>query len=279
MTRVAHGSHVSRAAARARRPARGRAPAGLRRVELVGPEGADGTVTRAAAHDLDPDLAGLAVGHVRHELPGRRRAGACPRPARGRPGAGRPSGWCGGAQPRAWTGTRAASRPFYLLGRMAGTSTRPPYPEGMALDPPAHPQPLQGQRLHQLPARLSLLADRAPARTTVAPRGQGHPGARRARGPLLAPPPGAGRPAAATAELERCWRELQDDEEFVELALDARRPRTLPRRRADARRQLLPPGGPERGPSGRGRARGRDLVEACGSAASSTGSTSRPTAA
>jgi putative RecB family exonuclease len=33
-------------------------------------------------------------------------------------------------------------------------------------------------------------------------------------------PSGARTPAAAQAELQRCWGDLQDDEEFVELALD-----------------------------------------------------------
>src|SRR5580658_4088338 len=43
--------------------------AGLRRVELVGTERAHGPVAGAAADDLDPLLARLAVGDMGHELP------------------------------------------------------------------------------------------------------------------------------------------------------------------------------------------------------------------
>src|SRR5579863_130041 len=39
-------------------------------VQLVGPEGADGTVTVSPAHDLDPLLACLDVGDVGDERPG-----------------------------------------------------------------------------------------------------------------------------------------------------------------------------------------------------------------
>ena len=71
--------------------------------------------------------------------------------------------------------------------------------------------------------------------------------------------PGARTPAAAQAELDRCWDELQDDDEYVRarrssadeaaaFLADARH----------ARRQLLPPGGPQRGAGGRDRAGGRD---------------------
>ena len=72
---------------------------------------------------------------------------------------------------------------------MSRRVTAPPYPDVHGARPPADPQPVEGRRLHQLPAGLPLLADRAPARAAVAPRCQGHPGARRAGGALLAPFP------------------------------------------------------------------------------------------
>ena len=130
---------VSRAGARARRPARGRDPGrAVGGVELVGPEGPHGTVARPPADHLDPDLARLAVGDVGHELPG---GAPEPRPvdldgiARSQPG---PTG--GAAQVSHVCGAeehRGTSTPFLPARRgWAGASLAPPYPDAMALDLP-----------------------------------------------------------------------------------------------------------------------------------------------
>ena len=231
---------------------------GRRRVELVRPERPHGTVARPAADHLDPDLARLAVGDVGHELPG---GAAQPGPvdlhriARAQPG---PAGAAAQVSHVNVARTRGPSRPFYLLGRMCRRVAAPPYPDAHGARPPTHPQPVQGRRLHQLPARLPLLPDRAPARAALPPRRQGHPGARRAGGPLLAPLPGARTPGRGPGRARPLLGRAPGRRGVRRARARPRRGRRVPGRRPHARRQLLPPGGPERGTGGGSRAGRRD---------------------
>ncbi len=104
---------------------------------------------------------------------------------------------------------------------MGGRGTGAPYPDCHGARSPPDPDAVEGGRLHQLSARLPFLADRAPAGAAVPPRREGHTRTLGAGGPLLAPLRWRTRPAAAHSELERCWDELQHDDEYQELALDS----------------------------------------------------------
>jgi hypothetical protein len=110
--------------------------------------------------------------------------------------------------------------PMHLfLSASAGRCRPPSYPGSHGARPPPHPDAIEGDRVHQLPAGLPLHRDRAPARAALAPRRQGHAGARRARRSLLEPrggtAPRRGRRGAGTG-----LGELASDPEFIELGLD-----------------------------------------------------------
>ena len=222
------GAAVSRGGGPARRPATGRGPGRAGRgVELVRPERPHGPVTRPAADDLDPDLARLPVGDVRHELPRTAPRRRVPSTCTGRRAAARPSGWCGGGQPRCGRGHRRASHLSTCSGAWAGAALARRILTGMALDLPRTLTPSKVSRLHQLPARLPLLPDRAPARAAVArTRSRARWSTPRWRGSSGTTPPGARTRPRRHGELERAWDELQDDEEYVELGA---RPRPAPR--------------------------------------------------
>ena len=70
--------------------------------------------------------------------------------------------------------------------------------------------------------------------------------------------PGLRTPAAAHGELERCWEELQARRGVRRARTRPRRRSGLPGRRAAPGRQLLPPGGPQRGAGSGDRAGCRD---------------------
>ena len=110
--------------------------------------------------------------------------------------------------------------------------------------------------------------------------GQGHPGPPGARATLLVPRTG---PSHLRSRRPPSWtvhgHELQNDPEYLALELSGRGGRGIPRRCRRTGRELLRPGGPERGQPGRGRAHPRGSGRRpCGCAASSTGWTSPPTA-
>ncbi len=98
--------------------------------------------------------------------------------------------------------------------------TRPPYPEGMALALPRTLSPSKVVAFTNCPLafRFSQIERRPEPPSPPAVKGTLVHAA--LEGLFWHHPPGARTPAAATAELERCWRELHEDDEFVQLELD-----------------------------------------------------------
>ncbi len=98
--------------------------------------------------------------------------------------------------------------------------TAPPYPEGMALALPRTLSPSKVVAFTNCPLafRFSQIERRPEPPSPPAVKGTLVHAA--LEGLFWHHPPGARTPAAATAELERSWRELQDDDEFAQLELD-----------------------------------------------------------
>jgi putative RecB family exonuclease len=103
------------------------------------------------------------------------------------------------------------------MGRRGAT---PPYPDGMALDLPRTLSPSKVVSFTNCPLafRYSQIERRPEPPSPHAVKGTLVHAA--LEGLFWHHSPGARTPAAAQAELGRCWDEIQDDEEYAELALD-----------------------------------------------------------
>ena len=103
---------------------------------------------------------------------------------------------------------------------MSGRVTRPSYPGGMALTLPRTLSPSKVVAFTNCPLafRFSQIERRPEPPSPPAVKGTLVHAA--LEGLFWNNPAGARTQAAATAELERCWRELQDDDEFAQLELD-----------------------------------------------------------
>ena len=238
--RSVHGGRRQPAAARGHRRAKGRG-----RAAAVGAYSCPGRKERTdrspgpPADHLHPLVARLAVDDVRDELPGGAAQAGPVDLHRRRPGAGRPTWCCGAGQPRPavdrgrWVDGCAQARPGHASIGLFSTGWR-----GMVRRVSTPVRILTSWRsLHRGPSRHRRSRRSPTARwPSASPRSSGCPSPprpTRSRAPWSTPrskglfwhhAPGARTPAAAAAELDRAWRDLQDDEEFAQLELDATMP-------------------------------------------------------